>query len=94
MMKSAYELFNLIGKNMKIIRKEQIGISQEKLAEDVDMSRSFLSQIESPNVDVGVSLDTLFFLAQKYNFDIRRFFDGYEELMNKKSEDKWVKCVT
>lgn len=86
-MKSAYELFNLIGKNMKIIRKEQIGISQEKLAEDVDMSRSFLSQIESPNVDVGVSLDTLFFLAQKYNFDIRRFFDGYEELMNKKSED-------
>jgi len=87
MMKSAYELFNLIGKNMKIIRKEQIGISQEKLAEDVDMSRSFLSQIESPNVDVGVSLDTLFFLAQKYNFDIRRFFDGYEELMNKKSED-------
>lgn len=87
-MKSAYELFNLIGKNMKIIRKEQIGISQEKLAEDVDMSRSFLSQIESPNVDVGVSLDTLFFLAQKYNFDIRRFFDGYEELMNKKSEDK------
>ena len=86
-MKSAYELFNLIGKNMKIIRKEQIGISQEKLAEDVDMSRSFLSQIESTNVDVGVSLDTLFFLAQKYNFDIRMFFDGYEELMNKKSED-------
>ena len=72
---------------MKIIRKEVIGMSQEKLAEDVDMSRSFLSQIESPNVDVGVSLDTLFFLAQKYNFDIRRFFDGYEELMNKKSED-------
>jgi len=88
MMKSAYELFNLIGKNMKIIRKEVIGMSQEKLAEDVDMSRSFLSQIESPNVDVGVSLDTLFFLAQKYNFDIRKFFDGYENLMVKKNEDE------
>lgn len=87
-MKSAYELFNLIGKNMKIIRKEVIGMSQEKLAEDVDMSRSFLSQIESPNVDVGVSLDTLFFLAQKYNFDIRKFFDGYENLMVKKNEDE------
>lgn len=84
MMKTAYELFSLIGKNMKIIRKEVIGMSQEKLAEDVDMSRSFLSQIESPNVDVGVSLDTLFFLAQKYNFDIRKFFDGYEELMDNK----------
>ena len=88
MMKSAYELFNLIGKNMKIIRKEVIGMSQEKLAEDVDMSRSFLSQIESPNVDVGVSLDTLLFLAQKYNFDIRKFFDGYENLMVKKNEDE------
>ena len=88
MMKSAYELFNLIGKNMKIIRKEVIGMSQEKLAEDVDMSRSFLSQIESPNVDVGVSLDTLFFLAQKYNFDIRKFFDGYENIMVKKNEDE------
>ena len=87
-MKSAYELFNLIGKNMKIIRKEVIGMSQEKLAEDVDMSRSFLSQIESPNVDVGVSLDTLFFLAQKYNFDIRKFFDGYENIMVKKNEDE------
>lgn len=72
---------------MKSIRKDIIGKSQEKMAEDVDMSRSFLSQIESPNVDVGVSLDTLFFLAQKYNFDIRRFFDGYEALMDGDSKD-------
>ncbi len=86
-MKNSYELFALIGQNMKSIRKDIIGKSQEKMAEDVDMSRSFLSQIESPNVDVGVSLDTLFFLAQKYNFDIRRFFDGYETLMNGDSKD-------
>lgn len=85
-MKDAYELFNLIGQNMKTIRKEIIGSSQEKLAEEVDMSRSFLSKLESPNVDVGVSLDTLFFLAQKYNFDIRKFFDGYEKLMDKKND--------
>lgn len=83
-MRDTYELFNLIGKNMKNIRKDIIGTSQEKLAEDVDMSRSFISQLESPNVDVGVSLDTLFFLSQKYNFDIRKFFDGYEELMKTK----------
>lgn len=86
-MKNTYELFALIGQNMKSIRKDIIGKSQEKLAEDVDMSRSFLSQIESPNVDVGVSLDTLFFLAQKYNFDIRKFFDGYETLMDGDSKD-------
>ncbi len=86
-MKNAYELFNLIGQNMKSIRKEIIGMSQEKLADDTDMSRSFFSHIESPNVDTGISLDTLFFLAQKYNFDIRRFFDGYEKLMDKKEDE-------
>ena len=85
-MKNAYELFNLIGQNMKNIRKDIIGSSQEKLAEDIDMSRSFLSQLESPNVDIGVSLDTLFFIAQTYNFDIRKFFDGYENLMDKKNK--------
>ena len=64
-MKNTYELFTLIGKNMKSIRKDIIGKSQEKMAEDTDMSRSFISHIESPNVDTGISLDTLFFLAQK-----------------------------
>lgn len=84
---NTYELFKLIGKNMKVIRKELIGLSQEKMAEDLDMSRSFISQIESPNVDVGVSLDTLFYISQKYNFDIRRFFDGYEDLLDKKVDN-------
>lgn len=88
-MKNTYELFALIGRNMKSIRTDIIGKSQEKLAEETDMSRSFISQVESPNVDVGISLDTLFLLAQKYNFDIRKFFDGYEELMDGNTkEDK------
>lgn len=85
-MKNTYELFALIGKNMKKIRKDIIGKSQEKMAEDTDMSRSFISHIESPNVDAGISIDTLFYLSQKYNFDIRLFFDGYEELMKEEKE--------
>lgn len=84
-MKDTYELFNLIGKNMKSIRNDLIKKSQEKMAEDTDMSRGFISRIESPNIDAGISLDTLFFIAQKYNFDIRKFFDGYEELMDKEN---------
>ena len=56
------------------------------MAEDTDMSRGFLSRIESPNIDAGISLDTLFFIAQKYNFDIRKFFGGYEDLMDKKND--------
>lgn len=86
-MKNTYELFALIGQNMKSIRTNIIGKSQEKMAEDTDMSRSFISHIESPNVDTGISLDTLFFLAQKYNFDIRKFFDGYEKLMDNENEE-------
>ena len=86
-MKNTYELFALIGQNMKSIRTNIIGKSQEKMAEDTDMSRSFISHIESPNVDTGISLDTLFFLAQNYNFDIRKFFDGYEKLMDKENEE-------
>ena len=73
---------------MKSIRTNIIGKSQEKMAEDTDMSRSFISHIESPNVDTGISLDTLFFLAQKYNFDIRRFFEGYEKLMENSKDAK------
>ena len=86
-MKSTYELFNLIGRNLKSIRRDIIKKSQEKMAEETDMSRSFISQIESPNVDAGVSLDTLFYLSQKYQFDIRKFFDGYEKLLDKETEN-------
>lgn len=80
-MKTTYELFDLIGKNMKTIRTDVIKKSQEEMAEDTNISRGFISRIESPNIDTGISLDTLFFIAQKYNFDIRDFFKGYEELM-------------
>ena len=76
-----YKLYNLIGKNFKNIRKEKIKLTQEQLAEALDLSRSFISHIESPNVDKGLSIDTLFLVSQKYNIDIREFFDGYEELM-------------
>lgn len=85
-MRSTNELFNLIGQNMKSIRTNIVGKSQEKMAEDIDMSRSFISHLESPNVDKEISLDTLFFLAQKYNIDIRDFFNGYEKLMDSKDK--------
>lgn len=80
-MNDVYKLFDIIGENLKRIRKEKIGLSQEKLAESIEMSRSFLSQIESPNVDIGVSIDTLFIISQTHNIDIREFFKGYERLM-------------
>ena len=72
---------------MKDIRTNVIRKSQEKLAEDTEMSRSFLSQVESKKVNAGVSLDTLFNIAQTYNIDIRDFFKGYESLMDSDKKD-------
>ena len=82
-MKNIYELYHLIGKNFKEIRNTKIKLTQEKLAEELNLSRSFISHIESPNVDKGLSIDTLFLIAQKYNLDIRDFFAGYEKFMDK-----------
>ncbi|MDO5564987.1 MAG: helix-turn-helix transcriptional regulator [Eubacteriales bacterium] len=79
-MGSVYDFYNLVGKNFKRIRNS-IGESQENLADRIDMSRGFISQIESSKVDKGVSLDTLFTIAQEYNIDIREFFEGYEEFL-------------
>ena len=36
----------------------------------------------------GISLNTLYKIAQVYNFDIRDFFNGYEELMKKEKVRK------
>ena len=60
---------------------KKIGLTQEKLAEELNLSRSFISHIESQKVNKGVSLDTLFLISQKYNIDIRDFFQGYEQFL-------------
>lgn len=80
-----YALYNLIGKNMKDIRHE-MNKTQEQLAEDIDKTRGFISHLESPGVDKGVSIDTLFLIATCYNIDIRRFFQGYEQFLKEEKE--------
>ncbi len=83
-MRSSSELYTLIGHNLVKISKEfNIG-TQEQLVEDTGLSMSFISQLESPSVDKGVSLETLFLISQRYNIDIRRFFDNYEDLLKNK----------
>ncbi len=71
-------ILKILTKNVKHYHI-QIGCSQEKLAEDCEMSRSFISQIDSPNVDTGVSLDNLFYVAQNYDFVTREFFKNYKK---------------
>ncbi len=72
-----------MGRNLAKLRKEY-KLTQEQLSEDTSLSMSFISQVEAPNTEKGVSLDTLFLISQKYKIDIRRFFDNYEELLDSK----------
>ncbi len=79
------KFYRLIGDNIKRVRMEHKD-SQEAFAEKIDMSRGFISQIESPGLTgIGVSLDTLLKICIVYNVDIREFFDGFEKLINIKN---------
>ncbi len=79
---NSWTVYKLVGKNMKRIRLDIIKKSQIGLSMDSNLSRSFISQVESPGVNVGISIDVLHYLAQRYNFDIREFFVGYEDIKN------------
>ena len=81
-MYTIYDFYNLIGRNIKKVRKEH-GDSQEKLAEKLDMSRGYISQVEGQGIDTGLSLDLLYNISQLYEIDIRTLLDGYEKFLPK-----------
>ena len=65
------QVWNEIGRKVKNLRLEK-GISQEKLAEYVNMSREHISCIErGKNL---ATIETLYNLAQYFKVDIKYFF--------------------
>ena len=65
------KLKNNIGRKVKALRIEN-GLSQEKLAEYVNLSREHISCIErGKNL---ASIETLYSIAQYFNIDIKDFF--------------------
>lgn len=54
--------FISVGLRIGYLRKIK-GLSQEQLAERAGISIGFLSQIEAPNMAVGLSLATIFAIA-------------------------------
>ena len=65
------KLRNDIGRKVKFLRMEK-GLSQEKLAEYVDMSREHISCIErGKNL---ATVETLYNLAKFFEVDIKYFF--------------------
>ena len=57
------KLSNVIGQRLSAYRTQQ-GLSQEQLAERAGISPGFLSQVEAPGMAVGISLNTLFLIAE------------------------------
>lgn len=58
-----------IGLNIAYYRKLR-GMTQLQLAEAVNISRTHISNIEAPNVQTSVSLDTLFDIAEVLNVNV------------------------
>jgi len=63
-----------IGYNIQYFRKHK-GMTQEQLAELVDISRQHLGAIEAPNIVRTVSLDLLFRIADVLEVDVRQLLD-------------------
>ncbi len=56
------------------------GLTQEQLAEKIDRASGFIGQVEAPNINKAVSLDTLFAIAKVLNVPAYKFlvFDNQE----------------
>lgn len=63
-----------IGYNIQYFRKHK-GLTQEQLAEMLDISRQHLGAIEAPNIVRTISLDLLFRIADVLEVDVRQLLD-------------------
>lgn len=62
-MKSIYESQYLqLGLKIAYYRKLR-GLTQEQLAEKIDLTPAFIGHVEAPNIKKAISLDTLFDIA-------------------------------
>lgn len=72
-MKQAHlERYRQIGLKIAYYRKLR-GLTQEQLAERVERTPAFIGHLEAPNVDKGISLDTLFDIADVLAVPPQRF---------------------
>lgn len=79
-MKQAHaERYRQIGLKIAYYRRLR-GLTQEMLAERVERTPAFIGHLEAPNVDKGISLDTLFDIADVLNVPPQRFLVFEEDL--------------
>ena len=70
----AKELFEALGRNVKYYRKlynlKKGKLTQEKLAEEVDVCTALIGNLESENIEQGVSVITLVKLSKTLGVSI------------------------
>lgn len=76
----AEELFKIIGKNVKYYRKlynlKKGKITQENLAELVNVSTALIGNLESEHIEQGISVFTLWKISRALDISIERLFDN------------------
>ncbi len=74
------ELNSIIGKNIKKYRKlysiNYEPITQEQLAEIINVSVSLISSLESEKTNKGISINTLYKISIVLNTPISKFFES------------------
>ena len=69
--------YNIIRKNIKKYRKEK-HLTQQQLADAVDLSVDYICEIESPTKNKSFSIVTLGRIADVLEIDIKNFFNEEE----------------
>ncbi len=71
--KDETELYKVIGANIKYYR-EQTGLTQVQLSEQLQISISYLSKIEASGCTKSLSISVLNHIANTLDVDIKDFF--------------------
>ncbi len=75
-MKTEYrEQYIRFGLKVQYYRKLQ-GLTQEAFADKIGRSWSFVAKVESPTQAFGVSMETLFKIADALNIPVSKLFEG------------------
>ena len=77
------EFFNIIGRNVKYYRKlynlDKGKMTQENLAEKVDVSTALIGNLESEKIEQGISVYTMWKISKALEIPIEKLFDGLQD---------------
>jgi len=75
--KQFIEKYREIGRKIAFYRNLR-GLTQEALAEKIEVSVSHISKIEAPQANTSFSLDMLLLIAEGLDIDVAAFFNPIE----------------